>query len=206
MIAEFKNQNFEYIVDRDLDNQEIRTEIGDFIDYINIGYNNVTSKLQKPKFSGLEFLKCSCHKCEKAIYRLSGVVTPDREVDDWSCNQWNYHQHATPQDLSDRILKKVIPKIHDISVIQDIKTTPINNHGEVICPLCNHKQKFGFFGDSKRINALHDNDARLEKLIYKPVSLTLDYETMLNTGHRRECSQYSIGLPYKPYLWLYKHY
>lgn len=93
MIAEFKNQNFEYIVDRDLDNQEIRTEIGDFIDYINIGYNNVTSKLPKPKFSGLEFLKCSCHKCEKAIYRLSGVVTPDREVDDWSCNQWNYHQH-----------------------------------------------------------------------------------------------------------------
>jgi|GEM_PF-432973 len=163
-------------------------------DFKFVGWDNTTNTC------GIEFLKDKCQACEQRIYRFSGIVLPVGNVNDWSSNAWQYHTYINFLQISDDLMKQLVPKLSAPVLYNNIPRTRIGKLGKrylVVCPHCGQEQKpdifWGSLDDHARSGALMVDDARKDKMIYMGLNLDIDYLTMRNADGEFEISPYSCN-------------
>ncbi len=150
-----------------------------------IGYNRV----------GIELIKDNCWKCKNEIFSVTGIVIPNKKVNNWKLEDWNYfHTNLNLKDLPIDLTKMIKDKVeyYKLNYKQNV-TSIMNNYSNTMklkypsatCPYCN-KMRGDFYLNEKRMDFMHNLGDNINKnnLIYIGLDCKLEQKTLnkLNNG------------------------
>jgi hypothetical protein len=131
----------------------------------------------------LEIMRDHCWKCKQEIKTVTGIVFPDRQLDNWDNAEWQYYNDLLSLYHIKGDTAELISNFVAVLRQNDESITPVGfkfshtikeHYCASSCPYCDALQG-NFYVNDKRIDLLHSLQCRIEgSLTYYSIGLNID--------------------------------
>jgi hypothetical protein len=167
-----------------------------------------------PQTTGVEIMRDSCWRCHADLRTVTGLVLPDREVEDWSAPDWIYFQQLIElAAVPDTLIPTLAAAVDGWRDAGEVRLTPIrwrysrtvqDSYWAAECPACG-AFRGAFPVMEERMQHLHDLASRQRgDLSYRPLTLDVPRQLLrdlaLGVESNPHCRPYSWRRPDTPRL------
>ncbi|NHA03244.1 hypothetical protein G7092_05545 [Mucilaginibacter sp. HC2] len=131
----------------------------------------------------LEIMRDHCWKCKQEMKTVTGIVFPDRQLENWDNVDWRYYNDMLSLYHIKGDTANLIGNFVDVLRQNDETITPVSfrfsntiqeNYCASSCPYCDALQG-NYYVNDKRIDLLHSLECRMDgNLSYYAIGLNID--------------------------------
>jgi hypothetical protein len=156
--------------------------------------------------TGVEIMRDSCWRCRADLRTVTGIVLPDREVEDWSAPDWTYFQQLVElAAIPDTLIPTLSAAVDGWRAAGEVRLTPIrwrysktvqDSYWAAECPACG-AFRGAFPVMEERMRYLHDLASRQRgDLSYHPLTLDVTRQLLRDLAQGAEVNPHC-----RPYSW-----
>ncbi|GAA3989381.1 hypothetical protein [Mucilaginibacter dorajii] len=133
----------------------------------------------------LEIMRDHCWKCKQEIKTVTGIVFPDRQLDNWDSTEWRYYNGLLSLNQIKGDHAELIRNFVGLLRKNDTAITPVNvkfshtiqtSYFAASCPYCDSLQG-SFYVNDDRIDLLHSLQSRIDgSMTYHSIELNVDQD------------------------------